>query len=453
MEQLLSQIPIAKKLCGQQIALEGVTYRLTNHCISTTCGEGALLYHTLTGELLLLDEYKDIDSMKRYMEEVELSEELSNSVDLVKTLIESRFLIPVGYDENQYVRDVKRIAAMLQPQKDYKNNFTVLTTTDCNARCFYCYEMGARRYSMDEQTAQDVGEYIARVAKGHDVNIHWFGGEPLYNTEAIDIISRILNKKEVSFTSIMTSNGYYLTKEIARRAKRDWHVTNIQITIDGTENIYNQTKAYIDKPADPYKRVMSNISNALDEGLEITLRLNMDRENAEDLLELVDEIANRFGGRMNLNVLPMLLVEFAGKIHSFEDEDASVDAYRKLKDKLQSLDLLKKTPLSRDWQLNQCIADNDAAEVIMPDGCIQKCEHFNEDETVGSIYSDERDEIIIASWKQCSTFEECVTCPLFPRCINVRKCAWHINGCAEHVKKIRVENLKRQVMNTYLEYR
>ena len=54
MHQVLPPISIVQKILGEQKTDEGASYRLTAHCLRAGRPEGALLYHTLTGELLLL---------------------------------------------------------------------------------------------------------------------------------------------------------------------------------------------------------------------------------------------------------------------------------------------------------------------------------------------------------------------------------------------------------------
>ena len=56
----------------------------------------------------------------------------------------------------------------------------------------------------------------------------------MYNQEAIAIICKKLYNEHIPFSSIMTSNGYYLNAATARKAKNDWHVRHVQITIDET---------------------------------------------------------------------------------------------------------------------------------------------------------------------------------------------------------------------------
>ena len=49
--------------------------------------------------------------------------------------------------------------------------YTIFTTTDCNARCFYCFELGRSRIPMSEETAHKTARYIRDHCGGEKVKI------------------------------------------------------------------------------------------------------------------------------------------------------------------------------------------------------------------------------------------------------------------------------------------
>ena len=116
---------------------KGEAYTRSCFCLSLPCQDGTLLYQTMTGEMVLLESDETID-------------------DKLEELVRHGFYVPAGFDEHKLARDARRVVAMLDSNKSSITGFTVLTTTDCNARCFYCFEMGKRRFSMSEETAHDV---------------------------------------------------------------------------------------------------------------------------------------------------------------------------------------------------------------------------------------------------------------------------------------------------------
>ena len=100
---------------------------------------------------------------------------------------------------------------------DHPQSFTILTTTKCNARCFYCYEMKSKnKHHMTPETALKAANYIASVApKGKTINLNWFGGEPLFNMKAIDIITQRIRDLGVNFMTSFTTNGYLFDKDLS----------------------------------------------------------------------------------------------------------------------------------------------------------------------------------------------------------------------------------------------
>jgi sulfatase maturation enzyme AslB (radical SAM superfamily) len=101
----------------------------------------------------------------------------------------------------------------------------------------------------------------------------------------------------VEFKSSAVSNGYLFDKETVQKSVTDWNLKKVQITLDGTETVYNKAKAYIYKNTNCYRTVMENIDHLLTAGIAVTIRLNLSLYNAEDLIQLVNELAERFGGR------------------------------------------------------------------------------------------------------------------------------------------------------------
>ncbi len=430
MRKVFPRSDTAKSICDAQRVLPEERYRLTTDCVQVPCEDGTLYYHTLTGELLLLEPNEQIGDNR-------------------EELIRSRFLVPESHNELQYTLQVRRILTLLHTRKRAVTNFTILPTTDCNARCFYCYEQNSRRITMSETTALDTADYIATACAGEDVSICWFGGEPLYNISAIDLIAEHLIERGVTFTSQIVTNAYLFDEDTVERAVAKWHLKKAQITLDGTKERYQRTKAYIYHDDNAYERVLDNIDCLLRHGVRVTVRLNLNRKNSDDLLLLCDELAARFSGKEGLTVYPHLLKEFAGKVDAFEDEAEAAEMMLKLKDKLKNNSFLFTTPLVRDIAFQRCMADSDKCEVIMPDGSVGKCEHFSESEFIGTIYSPRRDKALIQSWKEQILYPECNGCPLAPRCIELKKCAWAKDGCSKRVRRLRLEKLCRQIAAAY----
>ncbi|MBP3706064.1 MAG: 4Fe-4S cluster-binding domain-containing protein, partial [Clostridia bacterium] len=161
--------------------------------------DGFLLYNLMTREMLLLDdvEFKAYDSC-----------DLTN--ETVSYLVENWFIVPEEFNDYLLFKQTDALYRMIADsnKKPNMHTFVIYPTTDCNARCFYCFELSYKRINMTEQTAHDVAKYIINKCGGDKVQILWFGGEPLYNSKVIDIISTDLKNNQIKFRSKMTSNAY-----------------------------------------------------------------------------------------------------------------------------------------------------------------------------------------------------------------------------------------------------
>ena len=431
MKKILPAIPFIDRLLGQPKTNPGEKLRLTSLCLSLPVSGGTVLTHTLRGTMYFLPDGERV---------FDHAEELSREY----------FLVPESFSEVKTATEVRSVVRMLQDGPKEVTFYTIMTTTDCNARCFYCYELGRKRLPMTDETAKAVAAHVISHCGGKKVTFSWFGGEPLFHARAIDLITRELQKAGVSYTSRIVTNGYYLDKAMVEKAVSQYHTERIQVTLDGTRDVYNRVKAYQERPENAFGIVLENIGHALDAGIEVAIRLNLDRANATDLSELADELYERFGGRENLYVYSRLLGEFVSPVHAFPSPGEAAAVYALLQEKLARYGFLRKRYLARTLRANTCMADNDACEVVTPTGEIGRCEHFSETELTGSVFSEERDERAAASWKEVSDpTEECARCAAFAECNQLKKCDWNRHGCTETDRLVRLYTLKQRILNTY----
>lgn len=459
------------KICGNQKIKDGFV-RFSRYVFPVPCDDGMLLYHMMTGELLHLgheewiqlsgDTYVWIPAVKDDThQKTELDTDrksMSDSNDLFSELTQKWFLIPEAFDEYTHASQILSVVKLLEPKRSEICSFRIFTTTDCNARCFYCYEMGRSRLTMLKQTAYDVAQYIAGIHGNKKVKLSWFGGEPLVNGQAIRIICSEMKRLGIDYYSTMTSNGYLFNENNVREAAEEWKMKSVQITLDGTEDVYNRTKAYVYKDGSAYQRVLKNIELLLDAGIEVSIRLNICQGNIEDMKALADELGSRFTGSRKPAVYVALLREYVNHVDTLSNAEGFA-AEMALVKKLEASALYKKQYLPSKLRLSYCMADNDGTVTIMPDGSLGKCEHFYEDHLIGSIYPDKvsigRDErdAEIAYWKERMDIPECRKCMLFPTCTTLKHCPYTEDGCTEYDRMRQKQQLKARILNEYNRYR
>ena len=447
MRQIVPPVSLAQIILGQQKRSEGAPYRLTTHCVRVEQPEGMLLYHTMTGELLLLTK-----------EEAGKLREISGPVPAgLAELVPKWFLRPEGADEMALADQVRDIARRFARDDGVLTDYLIFLTTACNARCFYCFEAGIQKTTMSEETARAAGEYIAAHRGGKPVHLVWFGGEPLVNVKAIDTITGVLRRRGVEFRSRMDSNGYLFDQALARRAKDDWGLYMVQITLDGTEAVYNARKNYVNSEGSPFQRVMRNIGLLLDGGVPVVVRLNLDEENGGDLYALVDQLADQFGDKPGFAIHCRVLIENKGvepMAYTEEQRVSLADKAQAMWDYLDRKGLTWKRPFQHGVALYSCWADNVNAATITPEGRLGRCESHIDKGLWGSVFSDDRDEAVLRRWRERREPEElCRTCALYPRCVRLKECVTRTERCSPIERAEMGLRLRQGVLGAYKDWK
>lgn len=445
MRVLIQQNILLLQLLGEQPVHAASEYRPISFCVLLEADGVAVAYNTLTGEL--------IEPMPEEVSALRATCGVSANA-VTERLIRKWFLVPKEHDDLGLALEVRTLARDLLSQKG-KREFTILTTTDCNARCFYCYELGIRRVPMSEQTAQDAAAFIIKTCGSEKACLNWFGGEPLYNAGVIDIICTALRDAGVEYRSTMVSNGYLFDGETIRRAKELWRLRRVQITLDGTEAVYNKAKAFIYKDGrSAFRVVTDNIERLLQSGIRVSVRMNMGEHNKEDLYALVDWLCERYSERELLSAYPHLLFDYTQNRIVAQDSAARLARAQELlafEQYCADKGLLRAAPIENEIKINHCMADSPRAVTILPSGKIGKCEHFAESEFVGDIYSGVDNAEKVAEFSASLNNQAlCGGCPVFPRCIRLKKCPDEGEIPCDAAKRLIEETaLKRRVAAAY----
>lgn len=408
---------------------QNLKYRLSNFIVKREIDNGILLFNNATGYLLFFDSEKD----------------LKDNFDF---LVEHWFYLPVDSfnecDWLEFLRN-KRIEAL---SNQGFNSFVIMTTLDCNARCFYCYEKRTPHIVMNEKIAHAVCEYILRHST-NNVKLTWFGGEPLLNTAIIDLICQKLKNHAISFISCIITNGLSFTKEIIGKAVTLWNLKRVQITLDGTEPVYLKTKSFINSQGNEFSIVLDNIEDLLKSKVNVIIRLNQDTGNTSDLMDLLSILQIRFGNNPYLKIYNHLLFNFEG-----DYTQDQIDCYYKLKNELSTVGYLNRNKPQLGMLVHQCMADSGNSIVITPNGITGKCEHFTNEKMVGSIFTEDLDKEVLKNWaERYERQEECNSCVLYPSCIRIKMCPNQKKYCSQFYRQDRLESLNNAIEQYYIEWK
>ncbi len=376
-------------------------YRLMTYVLQCPVEDGVLFYHTLTCCMLLL------------------SPEEAGRLEELPELIDNWFLVPEGHDDRKLCLQLRQTAALLQSPSTAITEYTILPTTGCNARCFYCFEKGTAPVVMSLETADMLVLFILDHRGGESVRFRWFGGEPLMNVPVIDRISSEMDRNGVPFTSTIVTNGYLFSEELAEKAAGLWRLKEAQITLDGTRDTYNRVKRYVYDDTDAFARVLDNIGHLTASGIDVWVRLNIDKYNIEEMSQLVRLMHRRFGANRHLGIYSRALY---GK-RSPQDGEFLHERQILLEQLIDECGYHIKKKLQKGIKLNCCMSDSDRSVVIAPSGHLGKCEHYIDRDFFGHIGSEERDLSVIRRFRERSPeTEACASCAIYPQCIQLKVC-------------------------------
>ena len=423
-------------LCDLQNHNPAKQYRLSDYVYRCTIGTATLYYSCLTGELI---EVTDLNDAFEYM-------------------VNHWFYVDKAYNEKENVPKLRRLMQALEmSEKPGYNQFEILTTTNCNADCIYCYEHGYKRITMNKEIANQVVHYIKKNLWGEDARIRWYGGEPLMNIQAIDCISEGLSKNGISFSSKMISNGYFFSKEIIEKANKIWNLKNVRVTFDGLEQTNNKVKRYKNPSPSPFFRTIENIELLLKANISVTVRINVERHNVDEIPDLIGQMCKLFGKTELLDYMIRPLNN-TGTLTTIESDEKA----RKLI--FNRVDEVKASLFENGYNINSqklralashsCYADNKRYLLIKPNGSISFCPEDFDNKQFGTI----SDDSICTRPKSYYEYnydkgEICNDCPLYINCYPNRQCpAFHESVCNEMKKNSIIRDLELSIRKEYRQY-
>lgn len=382
---------------------------------------GWLFFSTLTRKLILLSdsEYEKVGNEKD---------------EITRYLFENWFLVNNSLDEQKLYDE---LYCVFKPERERKFNgfsiYIIFTTTYCNANCFYCFERNTKQINMTEKTEYEVVEYILRTYNMDEkVTLHWFGGEPMCNYKVIDIVCQELSNKGISFSSRFTSNASIFNKELIIKAVEKWKTNNIQVTLDGTENEHNRRKAYNDQKYN-FKQTIDNIKDMEKAGINVTIRLNCDEDNIDDMERLVEQLIDIFKGRKKIFIDPhpifncdknekikitteafysrMILLENITHTYNISNNEEAIK---------QSGNGLERIRTGTCQSVSMRIS---------PDGKLYPCQHIDQVASYGNINEGITDKKEFECWRLEKHSKKCMQCKFRPLCASMERCNAVKNNC------------------------
>lgn len=377
------------------------------------------------------------------------TEQSIKNLDLIKNMKKGGFIIDDCFDELEFLKF-----------KNYQGKFqtdnlsmTIAPTFACNFACPYCYE-NAKEGFMSQEVMDAICKEVEKAAENKkSIHVTWYGGEPLLAKNIIwklsDKFITYTEKFDVKYTAQIVTNGYLLDDETIRNFVK-YKISNAQITIDGPADIHNSRRKLKNSSESTFDIILSNAKKALDAGIKIAIRINVDKTNENRVNELLDTLL-AFGLKDAYVYLGHVKAstEYCQSISSdcLTTEDYAlkhVDFEKNLIKKGFNPKYYPKYPKTRN---NHCGADSITSKVIAPDGNVYKCWHDLSDPnmSVGNIkdLTDVSHQNIMNQVKYMlfNPFksEKCRECNVLPLCMG---------GCPTILNKVSCQSWKYSLIET-----
>lgn len=426
---------------GNQEYLHYVKYRDFTFTLKKELPNGMLWYNLMTYEVIFLSQ-NDLRKIE------------SQDKSIIQSLVRKWFMVSYDIDDMTVVYTFWQKYKTKNPvrKNSYLSLATIFTTTECNARCPYCYEYGTRKDTMSIETALETAKYISKHSLDK-LTLKWFGGEPLLNYKAIDIICEQLKKDNKKFSSYLVTNAYLFDEISDEQIVSLWQLKQVQITIDGTRNEYKKIKCL---PDNAYDKVLKAIERLALLQISVMIRVHVTNDNVADIKELVNELSCHFKKlgekRKYVHLYAAPLFENLGA----NPETMTEDLRNKLYDEYINIDsLIASSGIDHGRGIpkiktSHCMADSGCSIVIAPNGNLTPCEHCHDKEIIGSV----RDggEIPDKWYERTPKISECKTCFYYPQCVRLKMCEAEAPCNDAHRKFMKYQALQvmQHAYNNYL---
>lgn len=271
------------------------------HTIINVC-EKTFLYNTFNSSLIELDnigwnEYRLL--MQGKYEEVS-----PDSLDL----LESQEFLLINEEQDSYRSKLIHDHYLLSKSMNSEAvKIDIGITNHCNFSCSYCFERNNKDSKVFlnnipsmyfKHLSSKIKEYvIEQLSLGTKaITVTWYGGEPSLEWNFIlninKKLAKICHENQCDYSNIVVTNGYYLPESVLKNVSNQYF-QYIQITLDGPKS-YHNNRRNINSITDSYTMILDNIMRLLSAGVEVVIRINIDKDNSEKVKTLLNELANSF---------------------------------------------------------------------------------------------------------------------------------------------------------------
>uniref|UniRef100_UPI004055ED4C thioether cross-link-forming SCIFF peptide maturase n=1 Tax=Agathobacter sp. TaxID=2021311 RepID=UPI004055ED4C len=219
-------------------------YKNNGYNIVLDVNSGAIhVVDDMTYDIIALFEENNADEIVAKLQGTYSADEIKEAIEEVQALKDARELFTEDTYEN-YILDFKKRQTVVKA-------LCLHIAHDCNLACKYCFaeegEYHGRRALMDFETGKKALDFlIANSGKRRNLEVDFFGGEPLMN---FDVVKQLvaygreqekIHDKHFRFT--LTTNGVLLDDDVMEFANRE--MDNVVLSIDGRKEVHDNMRPF-----------------------------------------------------------------------------------------------------------------------------------------------------------------------------------------------------------------
>ena len=185
-------------------------------------------------------------------------------------------------DENRLYRE--KYLDFLDEYEESDLQIFFIPNYSCNFSCSYCYQESYLSGSekLNKEVTDAFFKYVDDNFSDRKKYITIFGGEPLLPGKEHEnkILSLLDGAESRGLGVAVVTNGY--TLESYADIFKGRNIREIQVTLDGTEEVHNRRRP-LKNGEGTFEMIVKGIDKTLSEGFSVNLRVVVDRENIENL--------------------------------------------------------------------------------------------------------------------------------------------------------------------------
>lgn len=251
-----------------------------------------ILKSTLTGAVVIM-EIGIKEAIDSFLENGSGGKYSKKVIDYIDPLVELKMLVPKDFDEK------KNYFLLFNNIRNNDSTFGIylVTTTNCQLKCPYCYERDINQeqflnIAIADKIISWCQKYIKENKQCKKFRTILYGGEPLLNKKVIKYILpelyEIARNNNLTFDTQIVTNGVLLDSQTVLFLTK-YNLSRVQVTIDGPPEVHNKRRMKKNGEG-TFNQIFQNVLELSNSGTidKVSIRVNFDRDNFSSIPELLD---------------------------------------------------------------------------------------------------------------------------------------------------------------------